>query len=134
MNKLEDLIRFVNEIKANEHSELRKCMGNLGFSIEKMRPHLARIDKFGDIASALIVFKDILDHLKADVDTSDHDYCDIIVGVDYKLEFDNKDIEELDKALELLDWFDNEHVYPEDMEDEKEWILKLNLLLCFSFY
>lgn len=120
MNKLEDLIRFVNEIKANEHSELRKCMGNLGFSIEKMRPHLARIDMFEDIASALIVFKDVLDHLKVDVDTSDHDYCDIIVGVNYKLEFDNKNIEELDKALELLDWFDNEHVYPEDMDEDME--------------
>ena len=118
MNKLEDLIRFVNDLKANEHSALRKCMGNLGFSIEKMRPHLARIDMFEDIASALIVFKDVLDHLKVDVDTSDHDYCDIIVGVDYKLEFDNENPEELDKALELLDWFNNEHVYPEDMEDE----------------
>ena len=120
MNKLEDWIRFVDEIKANERSELRKCMEKLDFSIEKMRPHLARIDMFGDIASALIVFKDILDHLKVDVETSDHDYCDIIVGVNYKLEFDNKSIEELDKALELLDWFDNEHVYPEDMEEDME--------------
>lgn len=120
MNKLEDLIIFVNDLKNKEHSALRKCMENSGFPVSKMAPHLVRIDMFGDIASALIVFKDILEHLKVDVDTSDHDYCDIIVGVDYKLEFDNKNIEELDKALELLDWFDNERVYPEDMEDEKE--------------
>ena len=120
MNKLEDLIIFVNDAKNNEHSALRKCMENADFPVSKMAPHLARIDRFGDIASALIVFKDVLDHLKVDVDTSDHDYCDIIVGVNYKLEFDNKNIEELDKALELLDWFDNEHVYPEDMEEDME--------------
>lgn len=120
MNKLEDLIIFVNDLKNKEHSALRKCMGNLDFSIEKMGPHLARIDLFEEIVNALTVFKDVLDHLKVDVDTSDHDYCDIIVGVNYKLEFDNENPEELDKACELLDWFDNEHVYPEDMEDEKE--------------
>lgn len=120
MNKLEDLIRFVNDAKNNEHSALRKYMGNSDFPVSKMAPHLARIDMFEDIASALIVFKDVLDHLKVDVDTSDHDYYDKIVGVDYKLEFDNENPEELDKACELLDWFDNEHAYPKDMEDEKE--------------
>lgn len=118
MNKLEDLIIFVNGLKTKEHYALSKCMENSDFTVSKMAPHLTRIDMFGDIASALIVFKDILAHLKVDVDTSDHDYYDKIVGVDYKLEFDNENPEELDKACELLDWFDNEHAYPEDMEEE----------------
>lgn len=118
MNKLEDLIIFVNDLKNKEHSALRKCMENSGFPVSKMAPHLARIDMFGDIVKALTVFKEVIGHLKVEVDKSDHDYYDKIVGVDYKLEFDNETPEELDKALELLDWFDNERVYPEDMEDE----------------
>ena len=120
MNKLETLIKFVNGLTNNEHSELRNCMGSLDFS--KMAPYLTRIDIFEDIKKALTIFKEVIGHLKVDVDTSDHDYYDKIVKVDYELNFDSEDPEELDKATELLDWFYNEHepVYPEDMEDEKE--------------
>ena len=119
MHKLKDLIGFAEGVKANDWSELRECMKSKDPTKKDMMPFYSyRVGIFEDIVNALTVFKEVIDHLKVDVDTSDHDYYDKIVGVDYKLEFDNENPEELDKALELLDWFDNEHVYPEDMEEE----------------
>lgn len=124
MNKLEDLIIFVNDLvndlKANEHSALRKCMENSGFPVSKMAPHLARIDMFEDIAKALTFLKEIINHLDVDVDYTDTDFNDIINGYYFKLEFDNDDDKDFQIADELYEWYENETYNDEYWREEYE--------------
>ena len=119
MNKLEDLIKFAEEVQIAYMVGPKEYMKNTNDTKKDITPfYTCRVEVFEDIAKALTFLKEIINHLDVDVDYTDTDFNDIIHGYYFKLEFDNNNDKDFQIADKLYQWYVDE-TYNDDAE--KEW-------------
>lgn len=121
MNKLEDLIKFAEKSKVAYRGGSRYFEQSTDETKQNTYPFfLRRAKTFEDIAKALTLLKEIINHLDVDVDYTDTDFNDIIHGYYFKLEFDNDDDKDFQIADELYEWYENETYNDEYWREEYE--------------
>lgn len=119
MNKLEDLIKFAEEVQIAYMVGPKEYMKSADETKKDIAPfYTCRVEVFEDIAKALTFLKEIINHLDVDIDYTDTDFNDIIHGYYFKLEFDNNNDKDFQIADELYQWYVDE-TYNDDAE--KEW-------------
>ena len=119
MNKLEDLIKFAEEVQIAYMVGSKEYMKSADDTKKDITPfYTCRVEVFEDIAKALTFLKEIINHLDVDVDYTDTDFNDIIHGYYFKLEFDNNNDKDFQIADKLYQWYVDE-TYNDDAE--KEW-------------